>query len=148
MLPPQPAEAGAPAYISKCYRFVTIKSPLQPTFKKSLPTQTNRDSAEDEDGEEETDKEQSIPEPEEMVIWVEAEDLAGKGGGVGYVGMSLQGRWGLMGLKEDRGKSAKYGQWWAFKTSDCKLSLLSSRRMTIKVIITDGKKLSVVLPAM
>ncbi|OXB33725.1 hypothetical protein J007_06604 [Cryptococcus neoformans] len=118
VLPPQPAEAGAPAYISKCYRFVTIKSPLQPTFKKSLPIQTNRDSAEDEDGEEETDKEQSISEPEEMVIWVEAEDLAGKGGGVGYVGMSLQGRWGLMGLKEDRGMSAKYGQWWAFKTSD------------------------------
>lgn len=132
MLPPQPAEAGAPAYISKCYRIVTIKSPLQPTFKKSLPIQTNRDDAEDGDGEEETDKEQNTPEPEELIIWVEAEDFAGKNGGIGYVGMSLQGRWGLMGLKEDKDKSAKYDQWWAFKASDCKLLLLSSRRMATK----------------
>ncbi|KIY36950.1 hypothetical protein I305_00038 [Cryptococcus gattii E566] len=118
VLPPQPADTGAPAYISKCYRFITIKSPLQPTFKKSLPTQANHDNAEDEDVEDETDKGQSVPEPEEMVIWVEAEDLADKGGDMGYVGMSLQGRWGLMGLKEDKDKSAKCGQWWAFKASD------------------------------
>lgn len=132
MLPPQPAETGAPAYISKCHRFVTIKSPLQPTFKKSLPIQANHDNAEDEDVEDEIDKGQSVPEPEEMVIWIEAEDLADKGGGMGYVGMSLQGRWGLMGLKEDKDKSAQCGQWWAFKASDCKLWLLPSYRMTIK----------------
>lgn len=148
MLPPQPADTGAPAYISKCYRFVTIKSPVQRTFKKTLPTQANHDNAEDKDAEDETDKGQSVPEPEEMVIWVEAEDLADKGGDMGYVGMSLQGRWGLMGVKEDKGKSAKCGQWWAFKASDCKLWLLPSYRMTIKSGGTDGKKLSVVLPAM
>ncbi|WVQ75472.1 hypothetical protein IAR50_005097 [Cryptococcus sp. DSM 104548] len=91
VLPPLPVDPYTPRFTTQLHRLVTIKSPAA------------------------TSREGDEPEPDEIVLWVEGKGLLDNGGNQ-LVGMTLQGRWGLLGEEENEDRS-----WWAFKARHCVL---------------------------
>jgi hypothetical protein len=61
-------------------------------------------------------EEATIADPEELILWVEKAAVGGDESGQSLVGMGLRGRWGLFGPSLEN----RPGQWWAFKSKDCK----------------------------
>lgn len=78
----------------------------------------------------------TLPDPDELILWIEPDVLHGQRGiSDEVVGMALRGRWGHFG--DELGRDS----WWAFKAKDCRsfkptaclLSQLTSRCPTVHV---------------
>jgi hypothetical protein len=122
--PPAGDAAALPRFMQLLWRIDTSPAPWTPEERWKPRRSRFHDELSDDDSEEPNvgpleREEATLIEPDNLSIWVEADDLNGHAADR-YIGQALRGRWAMMGVDHDDHP----GQWWTFKAKDCKYAVL------------------------
>ncbi len=121
VIPPLDQVSTHPAFMSHLYQLVTSPSPWSSEEKWRVRDAREDNNVSDSEGDGHTaflEKEKAtIKEPDEIVIWIEADALSdAEGNGNELINMGLRGRWARMGKK---GSDVDDHTWWTFMGKDC-----------------------------